>query len=167
MTIVSNSSPLILFGKIGRLDLLRVAFSEVFIPEGVHFEVVTRGLSRSATEPSALAALAALEESWMIRRAASNPAFARQFPANLGRGEVEAIALALEAGSLDVLLDDRGGRRVARQYGLQVVGSAGVLVRAKAEGAIPAIRPLLDQLRSAGLYLSTAAYRELLARAGE
>lgn len=167
MAIVSNSSPLILFGKIGQLELLRAAFTDVLIPEGVYFEVVTRGLRRSATEPSALAVLAALEASWMTRRALTNADAARRFPANLGRGEVEAIALALEAGSLDVLLDDRGGRRLARQRGLQVIGSAGVLVRAKTQGAVPLVRPLLDELRTAGLYLSDGAYRVALEQAGE
>ena len=48
-----------------------------------------------------------------------------------------------------------------------MVGSAGVLVVAKDRGLISAVHPLLDELRSAGLYLSEIAADELLAIAEE
>ncbi|MBC7090737.1 MAG: hypothetical protein H5T50_02330 [Nitrososphaeria archaeon] len=40
---VSNSTPLIYFAKIGRLDVLRVVFDKIFIPEAVFEETVIRG----------------------------------------------------------------------------------------------------------------------------
>ena len=43
MAIVSNSSPLILYARIARLDLLRDLFGEVLIPPAVHQEVVVAG----------------------------------------------------------------------------------------------------------------------------
>ena len=86
----------------------------------------------------------------------------------LDLGEAEVIALAIERGGFEsVLLDDRDARRVARERGLAVAGSAGVLVLAKDRGVLPEVRPTLDQLRSASLYLSDAAYLEALAAAGE
>jgi hypothetical protein len=54
----------------------------------------------------------------------------------LDAGEAEAIALAAELGA-PVILDDRPARRRARALGLQVTGSAGVLVVAKEDGFIP------------------------------
>lgn len=66
-----------------------------------------------------------------------------------------------------LLLDDAAGRRRALQRGLTVVGSAGVLALAKERNLIPLVRPLLDELRAAGLYLSDTVYRRILAGVGE
>ena len=59
------------------------------------------------------------------------------------------------------------GRQLARERGLRIFGSAGVLIEAKSLGRIERMRPILDELLAAGLWLSDAAYRELLALAGE
>jgi predicted nucleic acid-binding protein len=45
-----------------------------------------------------------------------------------------------------VELDERRGRRVARQLGLTPLGLLGVLVDAKRRGAVAALKPLLDDL---------------------
>lgn len=167
MIVVSDSSPLILFARIGRFDLLHTVFTQIVIPDAVYAEVVSTGLDRPTSAPGALAVVAALQASWLTRHAVSNSTAATRLTADLGRGEAEAIALASEVGSRRILLDDRLGRRLARSHGLEVIGSAGVLIRAKALGAIPLVRPLLDELRLAGLYLSADVYHEACALAGE
>ncbi len=43
--IVSNSTPLINFAAIGRLDILEALFQKVFIPRAVEYELLERGLS--------------------------------------------------------------------------------------------------------------------------
>jgi predicted nucleic acid-binding protein len=65
------------------------------------------------------------------------------------------------------MLDDRKARAAALRLGIPVLGTAGALLRAKDHGLISAGRPLFDDLRTAGLYLSEPAARELLAIAGE
>ena len=47
MSIVSNSSPLILLAKIGRFNLLRDLFELVYVPESVYREVAIVGSGRS------------------------------------------------------------------------------------------------------------------------
>jgi predicted nucleic acid-binding protein len=163
---VSNSSPLILYAKIGRLDLLRAVFTEIVIPPAVYQEVVTDGSGL----PGAAEIRAGLRTGWIVS-APLSPSGEREravaLRAGLDGGEAEAIALALAAGVSPVLLDDRDARRFARQRGVRVIGSAGVLLLAKGRGLIPLVRPLLDELLAAGLYLSGFTYREVLARAGE
>jgi|GEM_PF-5826711 len=44
MITVSDSTPLIHFGTINRLDLLRSMYGHIFITEAVHREVVTEGI---------------------------------------------------------------------------------------------------------------------------
>jgi hypothetical protein len=66
----------------------------------------------------------------------------------LDHGEAETIALAAEVHADLVLLDERMARRVAVRFGLKFVGLLGVLMEAKAKGLIPAVRPVVDLLRS-------------------
>lgn len=131
---VSDSSPIILLAKIGRFALLRDLFDEVVIPAAVQAEVLAGGGGR----PGAAEAAAA---PWIRVQ----PAIAQEMsvPATL-------------------ILDDAAGRRLAREFGLSVLGSAGLLVQAKEQGVIPSVRPILDDLRAAGLFLSDALYHRLL-----
>jgi predicted nucleic acid-binding protein len=157
MAAISDSSPLILFGRIGRLDLLRALFIEIVIPPAVQREVSIAGADRPGAAEAAAAA-------WITVRA---PVETRPFGA-IGAGETGVIALALElAWNQPVLLDDLAGRRVAQRHGLLVVGSGGALVLAKERGLISAAAPLLDLLRESGLYLSAPAYSRIIAIAGE
>lgn len=161
MAAISDSSPLILFGTAQRLDLLRRVFSRIIIPTGVRDEVLASGAMLPGAESVARA-------TWITNQSVADTTEAGDPLAQLGRGEREAILLARQRGGrLAVLLDDRGARRVAEQLGLQVYGSAGVLVLAKEVGAISAVRPELDRLLGAGLYLSESVYRRALTAAGE
>lgn len=158
MTAVSNASPL--FARVGRLDLLGEIYSTVFVPPAVWREVVEAGARPGA------AAIA--QAAWLQRRTIATPPSTIRGTERIGPGEAEAIALASEfAGSVPLLLDDLKGRRVASELGLPVVGSAGALVAAKDLGLIIAVRPLLEELRFAGLHLSHQAFAEVLMRAGE
>ncbi len=81
-------------------------------------------------------------------------------------GEAEAIALASER-NYRIVLDDKQARAVARQLGLIIIGTVGLLVRAKLNSIVPALKPLLDGLELNGFYLSDALKAEALHLAGE
>ena len=87
--------------------------------------------------------------------------------ATLGRGEPEAIHLAVHLRPDSLLLDDGEGRREAQRLGLRITGVLGLLVAAKRMGLLPAIRPEVDTLRSAGFHVSEGLYRQLLASCDE
>jgi predicted nucleic acid-binding protein len=75
---------------------------------------------------------------------------------------------ALELGADLVLLDEQAGRFAAQYFNLKVIGVVGLLVKAKNNGIITEVRPLLDALRwQAGFYLSEPVYRHALALSGE
>lgn len=155
MAAISNSSPLILYARIGRLSLLQAAFGELVIPPAVHAEVAGAAGRAGADEVAGAA--------WIRVQHLTQSRIGRDLMAGLGPGEAEAIALAIEIGGiLPVLVDDADARREARRHGLAVLGSAGALQVAKSAGAIVAVRPLLDELRSAGLFLTDRVYDEVL-----
>ena len=82
-------------------------------------------------------------------------------------GESEALALAMENQGVTVLLDEKRARRFAAERGVVVVGTAGVVLRARERGLVPAARSVLDDLRATGFRLSDGLYHAVLKRAGE
>jgi len=148
MTVVSNASPLIAFERIRRQELLKRLFGTIFIPPTVRVEVF--GLQQPPD--------------WIVER---EPTLAFHPSKSLGRGEVEAIALALELKADWLLMDDLDGRKEAIRLGLTVMGTIGVLIHAKQQGIINAIRPLLDELETVGFYYGQELRALALSTAGE
>jgi predicted nucleic acid-binding protein len=85
----------------------------------------------------------------------------------LDRGEAEVIALAEELRAQEVLLDERAARAIAVTRGLPVIGTAGLLVRAKDRGFIPAVRRFLFRMQAEGVWYSQRFIETLLWRLGE
>ncbi|GAI06844.1 unnamed protein product, partial [marine sediment metagenome] len=50
--VVSDSTPLIYLGKIGRLDIIRDVFQKIYIPEAVFDEAVTQGKALNMSDAS-------------------------------------------------------------------------------------------------------------------
>lgn len=158
--IVADAGPLIGLARIDQLALLRGLFSAVIVPQLVFVECVQAG-----DKPGATAIRKAAEAGWLDVRS-SQPGVELLRPANLGIGEVAAIALALELASM-VLMDDKLGRTFARRAGLTVIGTGGILLAAKATRLIPSVRPALSELLSAGYHLSDDLVKRILELAGE
>ena len=87
--------------------------------------------------------------------------------AGLDAGETEVLALGLQVPGSVVIVDERLGRFYAEAFQLEFTGTLGVLLRAKAEGRIPRIGPLLDELNLLGFRLSARTRVAVLKQAGE
>ena len=87
--------------------------------------------------------------------------------ADLGAGEKEVLALGLEVSNALVILDERLGRSYAEALKLTLTGTLGILLRAKVEGRIPRIEPLLTHLDHLGFRLSAKTRVAVLRLAGE
>jgi predicted nucleic acid-binding protein len=77
------------------------------------------------------------------------------------------LAWAVAHPGADVVLDDRAARRFALDLGLRVRGTLGLVLLAKRHAVIPAARPVVEQLRATGLYLSDKLMSQALALVGE
>lgn len=161
MNVVSNASPLINLARVGVLDLLPKLYTGVTLPEAVWQEVVVLGKGQPGAQEVGSA-------TWIRVQAVTNRPLVQAMRMNLDAGEAEAIALALEMTPSLLLMDERAGRSMAKYMGLRCVGVVGVLVEAKGQGVIQAVRPHLDTLRNeVGFRLSAALLREALRDAGE
>ena len=65
------------------------------------------------------------------------------------------------------VLDDREARACALAHSLPLIGTLGIVLRAKKRGFIPAARPLVDELRAAGSFLDDELVAQALAQVGE
>ena len=88
--------------------------------------------------------------------------------AYLEPGESQALALALEIRADGVLIDEAHGRSIALELGLTPIGVFGILVRAKRDGLLPAVAPVIDDLLAKARFrASDDLVREVLRIAGE
>jgi predicted nucleic acid-binding protein len=98
----------------------------------------------------------------------TNAALVSALRQELDAGEAEAIVLTLETEAEMLLMDERVGREVARHLGLRFIGLIGVLVEAKHNGVLSAVKPHLDALRNvAGFRIRDALYARILENEGE
>lgn len=151
MLVASNTSPICNLAIIGRLNLLQAQFAEIRIPAAVKGE-----LDRLSHADAFKDVQQALWKGWIKPQAVQNNKVARLLEATLDPGEAAAIALALEMPADLILLDERDGRIAAERAGLRVTGLLGVLLRAKKDGQIQAVKPEVEALRArARFFLST------------
>ena len=87
---------------------------------------------------------------------------------SLDPGESEALVLALELGTMAILIDEAAGRAMAKRVGLLPIGVLGTLVRAKQRGLIDTVAPRIDRLqRELGFLISASLRAQILKSAGE
>ena len=161
MLVVSDTSVLLNLCRVSAEGLLRELFAEVWIPPAVAAEFSRLAGGRVRFRGTAM-------PEWVrISPAVQVPPEVRACP-DLDPGESEALALALELHASAVLVDEAAGRSAARVLSVTTIGIAGILLRAKQRGLIPAVRPLLVRLREeAGFCLSPGFEAEVLRLAGE
>ncbi len=82
-------------------------------------------------------------------------------------GEVEAIALAIELNA-SLIIDEKKGKAIAINLGIEAVGLLGVLLLAKQKNIIPSLKQLLDDLKLKTTFrFSNSLYNQLLLLANE
>lgn len=154
--IVSNSTPLINFAAIRRLDILEHLFAAITIPHAVEQELLEKGQAYpSARELQRMTCLATV--------AIKDRSLLGSLGAGLSLGEAEAITLALECHARWLIMDELKGRDVAESCGLRIIGSIGCLIQAKKIGIIPAIQPFLEAMKhSARFWVNPKLYHRIL-----
>jgi predicted nucleic acid-binding protein len=157
--LIVNTSPLIHLAEAGLLALLREVAASVWVPEPVAREIQAYG-------PDDPTAIALATHAWLEVKPVD--AIAGELLAwNLGAGETSVIALAQSSLGSVAVIDDLAGRRCAEALGLPLRGTVGLVLAAKQAGRIAAARPVMEQLRNKGMYLSDAVLNRALRRVGE
>lgn len=155
---VVNASPVIVLAKAGHLQLLEQLSGDVLLPLPVAMEI--------ESGPNTDAARLALEGGWGVRVSAIRiPTELLEW--GLGPGETAVLAVALERASRTAVLEDGSARACAKAFGIPIIGTLGVVLRAKRRGIIPSAVDVIRRIRAAGLYLDEATIRSAVQRIGE
>ena len=147
--IVADASPLIFIGRLGLLDVLSELLGPVLVPNAVFAEATA-----IPGRPGALSVLKARDSGHLTVAALEDASVALALSELVDAGEAEAIALALERKVERILMDDLAGRRLAKQVGLQPVGTLGFLVQARRTERIADLPGCLDVLETAGFRMT-------------
>jgi predicted nucleic acid-binding protein len=119
---VVNASPHILFSRIDRLDLIEDLAPAILVPNAV-IEEVRAGQHKDLTTARAM--------EWAGEYRVEDIAVATSVEHwDLGTGEAQVIAHCINAPRW-ALLDDRAARRCAAAHDVRVIGTLGVILRAK------------------------------------
>ena len=158
--VVADTGPLIAFARLDLLALLPDMLGTVWVHKVVLNEclyVPTRADAKAIQQAA---------DSGLLKIWVEQLTDAGDWPPTLGAGEQSVIRLAQQFGC-QVLMDDKLARRVAAAVGLSVIGTAGVLIKARRLARIEAIAPLLHTLQTSGYYFAPHLVEHILHLAGE
>ena len=152
--VIGDSSALVALATCGALGYLEELADEIEVPGEVFEEAVVEGKPYSEE----------LREFLRSRVVQVRPADLI-VTASLGHGELEAMALFRRSGADVLLVDDEKARKIATFNKIPIIG--GILVAAKQQGLVPAVRPLVALLRASPLFFNEALLERVLRLAGE
>ena len=124
MIIISDTTPIISLLKADQLDLLEKLFHEVVIPKAVYSELISNIKFQDEAQVIKKCPFIFVEE---VIDTKSVDIFRRV--TGLDAGESEAIVMADEKKADLLLMDERKGRIVAKQMGLTITGTVGILLQ--------------------------------------
>ena len=147
--IISDTSCLIALERIDKLEILKDLFSKVFITNEVAIEF-------GNTLPQ-----------WIVVRTVKNLNKQNELSKLVDIGEASSIALALEIPQATLVIDERKGRKIAKELNLKIIGTLKVLLKAKENGVISSVQEIIDQLEENEFRFSQAIVTSLLKQANE
>lgn len=152
MVVISDTSPINYLCQIGQIGVLPRLFGRIVVPFAVANEL------RQDSTPDSVRRFIGEPPNWLEVRKST---YTGSVIANIGTGEREAIALALELNADLLIVDDLDARAAAGKLQISVIGTLGVLKLA-AERTLVDLPNAIDELQAIGFYLSASLKRELL-----
>lgn len=156
MIVISDTSPIIYLSIVGRLDILKILFQRIIIPESVFNELTVHGKGQPGSQE-------VLDSDWIEVRSCTDMNLLKVLETQLDIGEAQAITIAQELEADLLLIDERLGRNVAKNLEIPIIGLLGIFNLAKNKGIVTNVKPIIDQLiTNAGFRVSADLYRTFL-----
>ncbi len=148
-TIISDTSCFIILTNIGELDLLQKVYGQI------------------ATTPEIAAEFGETLPEWVEILSVTDKYRQQILEMQIDKGESSAIALALETPDSVVILDDYKARKIAERLGITFTGTIGVIIKAKLNGIISSVKPILEKIKQTDFRLSAEIETQALKEADE
>ncbi len=148
-TIISDTSCLIVLSNIDELEILRLIYGQVTVT------------------PEVIAEFGGSLPDWFEILSPKDRSRQEELELEIDLGEASSIALALETPGSTLIIDDLRARKVAEKLGLNFTGTLGVIAKAKLNGIIVSVKPILVKIRSTKFRVSNEVLQNVLREAGE
>ncbi|HFB99287.1 MAG TPA: DUF3368 domain-containing protein [Phaeodactylibacter sp.] len=161
MIVISDTSVICNLFLVEHLGLIPQLFKKVLIPPKVYEELLE--LEKFDFDITPI-----INADFIEIRNVTNEPLVQELLLKLDKGEAEAIALAIETNADILLIDEKKGRIIAKNLGLEITGILGILLQSKKSGLVSEIKPVLDSLiNTANFFISKNLYNLILEKAGE
>lgn len=157
--VISNTSPIFYLHRLGQLELLHRLYGRILIPEAVS-EELRAGRDQGEDVPDIA------NYDWIEIQSVHLPEVVSLIM-DLGPGEAQVLAMALENPGSLAIIDDRLARELAQVRDIRITGTAGILLKAKRAGYIESVKSLLNTLIQLDFRLSEAVVDSILRLAKE
>ena len=147
--IISDTSCFIILTNIGELELLQKVYGQI------------------VTTPEIVAEFGEPLPEWVEIAEVKDKYRQTILELQIDKGESSAIALALETPDSVVILDDYKARKIAERLGITFTGTIGVIIKAKLNGTIPSIKPIIEKIKQTDFRLSVEIETQALKEADE
>ncbi|MCF8461570.1 MAG: DUF3368 domain-containing protein [Flavobacteriales bacterium] len=147
--VICDTSSLILLHKIGELHILNLVYGDIFTTKEVADEFGEK------------------LPYWIHIEAAKDKKYQQFLATKLDLGEASAMSLAQEMDDSLLILDDLKARKLAKQLNLIFTGTLGVIHKAKRDGKIAMVKPIIDKLLKTNFRISKQVVEEILKKNNE
>lgn len=150
MIVISDTAPIIIFGKISRLFLLKELYTKVYIPLEVWNELIYPLSQNYEKIPKDLKyELEAKKSGWLIVKnpeKEDNVEIAFKLSHKLGIGEAYAIALSIDLSADILIINDKEAMKEAANYGIKTKWITDVLLDAASKNLIKSFKEFKELL---------------------
>ncbi len=136
--VIADTSCFIILSNINEIDLLQKVYGTII------------------TTPDIVGEFAEYLPDWIEIKSPKDHQKQQILELQVDKGEASAITLALEIPGSTIILDDLQARILAEQLGILITGTIGVIVKAKLNGIIPSIKPLLSKIKQTNFRITPA-----------
>ena len=147
--VIADTSCFILLDKIGELELLKRLFDEITTTEEI-----AREFGKEPPE-------------WIKVESVRDRKYQTALALEVDEGEASAIALSTEKVDALLILDDLQARKLAEKLGLRYTGTLGIIARARKEGVIESVKPIIEKIRDTNFRFSEEVFTAIIRTAGE
>ena len=156
-----DTSPISNLIVIDRLDLLKATYGHIIVPFTAWKEIIALenyGKNLSEFRVATWIEMVPLKPEELLPMQSYK----------LDLGEKEAITLARIINADLLLIDEKIGREVAKEFGIKTTGLLGTLVTAKVMAKALSVKKIMDELKNkAGFWIANDLYQEVLKLSGE
>ena len=129
---IINASPLIILGKLNKMEILKKIYPNIEISKAVYDEVVIEGMKKNAPDAQIIKEHIDKKHIKIYELSAEFASKAKRMRQIYGIdiGEAETIALALQLKERDIIIDEISARETAKSLGVKPIGTLRILLLA-------------------------------------